>query len=151
MAQFNKVILAGHLTRDPEIRYARNGTAVTRLGLAVNTTSGQGDDRHETVCFIDVTVFGRQAETVAEHLTKGSPALIEGRLEWRTWESREGQKHSQHAVIAERVQFLGTRPPTDGPAPVPDGPRADDEDDIPFVRSDLRDGLSPSERHKFLA
>jgi single-strand DNA-binding protein len=136
MAQFNKIILIGNLTRDPELRYTPNGTAVTRMGLAVNTTFGQGDDRKDTVCFIDVTVFGRQAETTAEYLAKGSPALIEGRLQWRSWEDPDGQKHSKHEVVAERVQFLVSRVQATGT--VPTAVEAED-DDIPFARSDMHD------------
>jgi single-strand DNA-binding protein len=106
MASLNKVLLLGNLTRDPELRYAPNGTAVARFGLAVNTRSGQGEERKEEVCFVDIVAFGRQAEVVGEYLIKGRPVLIEGRLQWRSWESPEGQKRSKHEVIAERVQFM---------------------------------------------
>jgi len=107
MASLNKVILLGNLTRDPELRYAPNGTAVARFGLAVNTQrAGQGEDRKEEVCFVDIVAFGRQAETASEYLSKGRPALVEGRLQWRSWEGQDGQKRSKHEVIAERIQFM---------------------------------------------
>src|SRR5438445_11563680 len=96
MAAMNKVILLGHLTRDPELRYTPNGTAVTVFGLAVNHRVRHGDDMTEEVCFIDVTVFGRQAETTAEYLRKGAPALVDGRLRWRRLETSEGQQRSKH-------------------------------------------------------
>jgi single-strand DNA-binding protein len=108
MSSLNKVLLLGNLTRDPELRYAPNGTAVARFGLAVNTPrGGQGDDRKDEVCFVDIIAFGRQAETASEYLSKGRPALVEGRLQWRSWEGQDGQKRSKHEVIAERIQFLG--------------------------------------------
>jgi len=107
MSSLNKVILLGNLTRDPELRYAPNGTAVVRFGLAVNTQrGGQGDDRKEETCFVDIVAFGRQAETANEYLHKGRPALVEGRLQWRSWEGQDGQKRSKHEVIAERIQFM---------------------------------------------
>jgi len=109
MASLNKVILLGNLTRDPELRYAPSGTPVARFGLAVNTIrAGQGDDpnRKEEVCFVDIVAFGRQAETASEYLSKGRPALVEGRLQWRSWEGQDGQKRSKHEVIAERIQFM---------------------------------------------
>ena len=151
MASLNKVILLGNLTRDPELRYAPNGTPVTRFGLAVNTSrAGQGDERREEVCFVDIVAFGRQAETASEYLSKGRPALVEGRLQWRSWEGQDGQKRSKHEVIAERIQFMprgreeGTERTSPGPNTerTPPGPsRAGEEmdfappledDDIPF-------------------
>lgn len=106
MASFNKVILLGNLTRDPELRYTPNGTPVTTFGLAVNRRSGQGDERREEVCFVDIVTFGREAETASEYLSKGRPVLIEGRLQWRSWEGQDGQKRSKHEVVAERIQFM---------------------------------------------
>jgi len=151
MASLNKVILLGNLTRAPELRYAPNGTPVARFGLAVNTSrAGQGDERREEVCFVDIVAFGRQAETASEYLSKGRPALVEGRLQWRSWEGQDGQKRSKHEVIAERIQFMprgreeGTERTPPGPSMerTPPGPsRAGEEmdfappledDDIPF-------------------
>jgi single-strand DNA-binding protein len=106
MASLNKVLLLGNLTRDPELRYAPNGTAVARFGLAINSRYRQGEEWKDDVCFVDVVVFGRQAETAGEYLSKGRMALIEGRLQWRSWEGQDGQKRSKHEVIAERVQFM---------------------------------------------
>ncbi len=109
MASYNRVILVGNLTRDPELRYIQSGMAVTDVGLAVNdrrkTATGEWV---EEVTFVDVTVWGRQAETVGEYLTKGSPVLFEGRLKLDTWE-KDGQKHSKLKVVCERMQMLGGR------------------------------------------
>lgn len=110
MASLNKVILLGNLTRDPELRYAPNGTPVARFGLAVNQQrASQGEERKEEVCFVDIVAFGRQAETASEYLSKGHSALVEGRLQWRSWEGQDGQKRSKHEVIAERIQFMQRR------------------------------------------
>ncbi len=109
MANINTVTLAGNLTRDPEQRYAPTGTAVTRFGLAINHRSTQGKDVKEETCFIDVTVFGPQAEAVSTHLAKGSQVLVEGRLRFQTWEDKAGQRHSKHEIVAHRVHFLGAR------------------------------------------
>ena len=107
MTSLNKVILLGNLTRDPELRYAPNSTPVTRFGLTVNTSrTKQDDERRKEVCFVDIVAFGRQAETASEYLSKGRPALVEGRLQWRSWEGQDGQKRSKHEVIAERIQFM---------------------------------------------
>ena len=103
----NIVILLGRLTRDPELRYMPNQTAVATFGLAVNRRYKQGEEWKEEVCFVDITVFGRQAETSAEYLHKGQQVLIEGRLTFRRWEGKDGQAHSKHEVVANRVQFLG--------------------------------------------
>src|SRR5215813_5346214 len=119
MANFNKVILLGNLTRDPELRYTPSGTPVASFGLAVNQRSGQGDERREEVCFVDIVAFGRQAETASEFLSKGRAALIEGRLQWRSWEGQDGQKRSKHEVVAERIQFM-PRTREEGP----DGPKS---------------------------
>ena len=111
MAALNKVMLIGNLTRDPELRYIPSGTAVVKLGLAVNReyqdrTSGE---KKEDVCFVDITVWGKQAEACNQYLSKGRPVFIEGRLEFSTWESKEGEKRSKLEVVADRVQFLGSR------------------------------------------
>jgi single-strand DNA-binding protein len=109
MAGFNKVILMGNLTRDPEIRYAPNGTPVANFGLAVNRRYRQGEDMREDVCFIDIVIFGKQAETCGQYLSKGQGALIEGRLQMRKFETKEGQKVTKHEVVAENVRFLSKR------------------------------------------
>ncbi|MGD9646162.1 MAG: single-stranded DNA-binding protein [Pirellulales bacterium] len=109
MASFNRVILVGNLTRDPELRYTPGGTAVTDIGLAVNDRrkNAQGEWVEETT-FVDVTLWGRTAEIASEFLGKGAPALIEGRLKLDTWES-DGQKRSKLKVVGEKLQLLGSR------------------------------------------
>jgi len=145
MASFNRVILMGNITRDIELRYIPSGTAVTDIGLAVNdrkkTASGEWVD--ETT-FVDITLWGRQAEIASEYLGKGSPVLIEGRLKLDSWET-DGQKRSKWRVVGGRMQMLGGR--ADGSKPsgpgagghasqgasAPSGPESGpDEDDIPF-------------------
>src|SRR5213592_4948105 len=92
MAGYNKVILMGNLTRDPEIRYAPSGTPVANFGLAINRRYRQGDETKEEVCFVDIVVFGKQAETCGQYLRKGNGALIEGRLQMRKFETKEGRR-----------------------------------------------------------
>lgn len=109
MASMNKVILMGNLTRDPDLRYTTGGTAICALGLAVNRryTTRSGEQAEE-VCFVDIDVFGKQAESCKNYLQKGAPALIEGRLKFDTWDDRTtGEKRSKLHVVAERVQFIG--------------------------------------------
>ena len=108
MANLNRVFLAGNLTRDPEIRYTPSGKAVGDLGMAVNRRykTADGEDRDET-CYVRVVVWGRQAETCGEYLSKGSPLLVEGRLQYDEWE-KDGQKQNRLRVVASRVQFLGS-------------------------------------------
>jgi single-strand DNA-binding protein len=108
MANFNKVILAGNLTRDPELRYTPKGTAVARIGLAINRSwkSETGEAKQE-VTFVDVDAFGRTAEVVSQYLKKGRPILIEGRLRYETWEDKQtNQKRSKLGVVMEGFQFL---------------------------------------------
>jgi single-strand DNA-binding protein len=110
MANFNKVILVGNLTRDPELRYTPKGTAVVKIGLAVNRnwTSETGEKKEE-VTFVDVDIFGRTAENVANYMRKGRPILVEGRLKYETWEDKQtNQKRSRLGVVGEVVQFLGS-------------------------------------------
>ncbi|MBN1257554.1 MAG: single-stranded DNA-binding protein [Planctomycetes bacterium] len=109
MPGYNRVILVGNLTRDPELRYTPQGTAVADLSLAINTMRGRGSERKEDTVFVDVTVWDRQAETCNEYLSKGRPVLVEGRLRQDTWEDKEtGQKRSKLRVTAQAVQFLGS-------------------------------------------
>ena len=108
MASFNRVVLVGNLTRDPELRYIPSGTAVSDIGLAVNDRIKRGDQWVEEPVFVDITLWGRTAEIANEYLSKGSPVLIEGRLKLDRWE-KDGQKHSKLKVIGERLQMLGTR------------------------------------------
>jgi len=155
MASFNKVILLGNLTRDPEVRYTPKGTAVTELGMAVNRvyTAENGEKREETT-FVDVTLWGRTAEIAGEYLKKGRPVFIEGRLQLDTWDDKQsGQKRSKLKVVGEGLQLLGGRPGGGGggggggdeegssaprsasnrPAPPPkSAPSEPDDDEIPF-------------------
>lgn len=109
MVSFNKVILIGNLTRDPEVRYTPSGTAVASFGLAVNHRYKQGDEMKDEVCFIDIVVFGKQAENCGQYLSKGQGAIIDGRLQQRRWETEEGQKRSKHEVVAQSIRFLPKR------------------------------------------
>ncbi len=150
MASFNKVLLLGNLTRDPEVRYTPKGSAVADLGLAVNRqyTLENGEKREE-VTFVDVTLWGRTAEVAGEYLKKGRPVFIEGRLQLDTWDDKQsGQKRSKLKVIGEMMQMLGS--PRGGgaaggeevesskaagkaaPPPKASGPVEPDEDEIPF-------------------
>jgi single-strand DNA-binding protein len=106
VADFNKVILLGRLTRDPELRYTPNGVAVTDLGLAVNRSWGSGADQKKETLFVDITVWQRAAENCAEYLKKGSEVLIEGRLVLESWQGNDGQKRNKLKVVANTVQFL---------------------------------------------
>jgi single-strand DNA-binding protein len=108
MASFNRVILVGNLTRDPELRYIPSGTAVSEIGLAVNDRVKRNDQWVDETTFVDITLWGRTAEIANEYLSKGSPVLIEGRLKLDRWE-KEGQKHSKLRVVGERLQMLGSR------------------------------------------
>jgi single-strand DNA-binding protein len=108
MPSLNKVFLAGNLTRDPELRYTPGGTAVAQFGLAVNRRFRNREGQmQEEATFVDIEVWGRQAEAASEYITKGSPVLIEGRLKLDTWESKQtGERRSKLRVVGERVQFL---------------------------------------------
>ena len=106
MASFNRVILVGNLTRDPELRYIPSGTAVSDIGLAVNDRVKKGDQWVDEATFVDITLWGRTAEIANEYLSKGSPVLIEGRLKLDRWE-KDGQKHSKLKVIGDKMQMLG--------------------------------------------
>jgi len=149
MASFNKVILLGNVTRDPEIRYTPKGTAVTELGMAVNRVySTDSGEKREEVLFVDVTLWGRTAEIAGEYLKKGRPVLIEGRLQLDTWDDKQsGQKRSKLKVVADGLQLIGGRPPGASggaaessesrpakttPPPKPPAAGEADADEIPF-------------------
>ena len=148
MASFNKVILAGNLTRDPELRYTPKGTAIARLGLACNRKwKSETGELKEEVTFVDVDAFGKTAETISQYLKKGRPILIEGRLRYETWEDKQTkQKKSKLGVVMETFQFLDSgggrggdaseAPPSRPAAPsAPEGGEADaphEGDDVPF-------------------
>jgi single-strand DNA-binding protein len=152
MASFNKVILLGNLTRDPEVRYTPKGSAVCDLGLAVNRTyTLDNGEKREEVTFVDVVLWARLAEIAGEYLKKGRPVFIEGRLQLDTWDDKQsGQKRSKLRVIGETMQLLGSRPAAGAagessdderparaaartsPPPKAAGPTDPDEDEIPF-------------------
>jgi len=136
MTSFNKVILLGNLTRDPEVRYTPNGIAVASFAIAVNRKYKQGDETKEEVSYIDIVVFGKQAESCGQYINKGDSVLIDGRLQQRRWETEEGQKRSKVEVVAQSVNFMPKRQSSGQGAsqshaePAPEVPV--DEGDIPF-------------------
>ncbi len=150
MASFNKVILMGNLTRDPELRYTSKGTAIAKIGLAVNRVwRTETGEQKEEVTFVDVDAFGKQAETIGQYLKKGRPVLVEGRLKLDTWDDKQsGQKKSKLGVVLETFQFVGSAqgqsgPGREGAPPETARPRVTEnnpapaeempsEDDVPF-------------------
>lgn len=147
MASFNKVMLLGNLTRDPEVKYTPKGSAVADIGLAVNRTyTTDGGEKREETTFVDVTMWGRQAEIAGEYLKKGRPLFVEGRLQLDTWDDKQtGQKRSKLRVVCENFQMLGSRDGGEGGGSGGAGrssggksaksaPAADtaEDDDIPF-------------------
>lgn len=153
MASFNRVILAGNLTRDPQLSYTPSNTAVCEFGMAVNRRSRDRDgNQREEVCFVDVTAYGRQGEVVNQYMSKGKPFLVEGRLRFREWTNKEGQKRTRLDVVLESFSFIdgggggggGYRSqqaaPAQGrasnepesPPPTDDGPPPASDADIPF-------------------
>ena len=137
MANLNKVTLMGRLTRDVELRYTPKGTAVADLGIAINRYSGTGDERKEETVFVDVTLWGRQAEVAGEYLSKGRQVFIEGRLQLDSWGDKvTGQKRSKLKVVGESVQFIGGN--SDGSKSGANHEESDtrDADDTPFSDPD---------------
>ena len=161
MANFYKVMLMGNLTRDPEVRYTPKGTALATIGLAVNRNwTNEAGEKKEEVTFVDVEVWGRQAETIGQYLSKGRPIFVEGRLKLDQWDDKEsGQKRSKLKVVCENFQFIGApkggaevsdQPPAQRSAPRPVNkpapaakpaaaaeeevapPASDGDDNIPF-------------------
>jgi len=126
MANFNKVMLMGNLTRDHEIRYTPKGTAVAEIGLAINRYfSGENGEKREETTFVDVTLWGRTAEIAGEYLKKGRPVFIEGRLQLDSWEDKQsGQKRSKLRVVGEGMQLIGSRGGAGGAEDSDEGPRA---------------------------
>ena len=149
MAYYNRVILMGNLTRDPEVKYTTSGTAVANFGLAVNRiyTDSQSGERKEETCFVDIAAFGRTAEICGEYLNKGNLLFLEGRLRFSSWETETGERRSKLNVIADNIQLMprgvGQAPvegqPSRAPTSAPAAPAAEEagtptetEDDIPF-------------------
>ena len=115
MASFNRVILAGNLTRDPELSYLPNGTAICKFGLAANRKYRDRDgNQKEDVCFVDLSAFGKQAELINQYMAKGRQILIEGRLNFRQWTDKEGKNKSKLDVVVENFTFLGSAPGAGG-------------------------------------
>ena len=154
MASFNKVILAGNLTRDPELRYTPAGKAIAKFGLAVSRTwTNDAGEKKEDVLFVDVDAFARQAEVISQYFKKGRPILVEGRLKLDTWDDKQsGQKRSKHGIVLESFSFIdsstgrgaegGEGAPAAAPRPRPaaaaaapageEAPTPPSEDDVPF-------------------
>ncbi|TWT57226.1 Single-stranded DNA-binding protein [Thalassoglobus neptunius] len=139
MASFNKVILVGNLTRDPQVKYTTGGSAVAEIGLAVNRTwfDKKTDQKKEDVTFVDVTLWGRQAEVAGEYLGKGRSLLIEGRLQLDQWEDKEtGKKRSKLRVIGENMTMLGSKGGSGGGASNQEGAypanSAATDEEVPF-------------------
>lgn len=157
MANYNKVILLGNLTRDPELRYTPKGLAIAKLGLAVKRSwrDANSGELKEEVTFVDIDAFGKQAETLGQYMKKGRPLMVEGRLRLDTWEDKQtNQKRSRLGVVLESFQFLdskgsdeggagaarGRAPapaaaaplPTESAPPEADEPPPPPEDDVPF-------------------
>jgi len=128
MASYNKVILIGNLTRDPELRYTQKGTAIAKIGIAVNRVwRDEAGAQHEEVTFVDVEAFNKQAETLGQYMKKGRPIMIEGRLKLDSWEDKQtNQKRSRLVVVLDSFQFLdfGGRPADEGGVPPPPRPAA---------------------------
>jgi single-strand DNA-binding protein len=125
-ANFNKVILAGNLTRDPELRYTPQGTAIAKIGLAINRKwTGQDGVAKEDTTFVDVDAFGKQAEVIGQYLKKGRPILVEGRLKLDQWDDKTtGQKRSRLGVVLESFQFIDSKPGGGDGSSAPSGPAA---------------------------
>ncbi len=132
MTSFNKFIGLGNLTRDPETRFTPKGIAICSFGIAMNHKYKQGPETKEEVCYLDVIVFGKYAETCQKYLEKGQGILVEGRMRQRRWETDDGQTRNKHELIASQIQFM---PKKDGghassPDPGPEPPM--DEGEVPF-------------------
>ncbi|MBI3607222.1 MAG: single-stranded DNA-binding protein [Nitrospirae bacterium] len=141
MASFNKVILMGNLTKDPEVRFTPSGTPVATFSLAVNRRYKQGEELKDEVCYIDIVVFGKQAENCGQYLSKGHGVIVDGRLQQRRWETDDGQKRSKHEVVAQTINFLpkraepsGTAASTPKAAPAAEGLHTEEfvDNDVPF-------------------
>ncbi len=143
MANYNKVLLIGNLTRDPQLSYLPSQTAVVEFGLAVNRRwTGKDGQKKEETCFIDCRAFSKTAETINKYLSKGRPIFVEGRLDFDTWTAQDGSRRSKHRVTVENFQFLGGAPGGSNAGSVAQGGEAAvggeqqgpqiNEDDIPF-------------------
>lgn len=137
MQNINSVTVTGNLTKDPELRTTPSGTSVCQLRLAVNGRTKQNDEWVDKPNYFDVTVWGRHGETCSEHLAKGRPVAVQGRLDWREWEATDGSKRQAVQIVADTVQFLGTgQAISDKPEP---------SSDVPADTSDLGDAAAGSD------
>lgn len=114
---FNKVVLVGNLTRDIEIRYAQSGSAIANTAIATSRKFTQNGERKEEVCFVDITFFGKSAETANQYLRRGSKILVEGRLKFDQWVAQDGSKRSKHTVIVETMQMMDSKADAQQQAP----------------------------------
>lgn len=138
---YNKVQIAGNLTRDPELRYTPKGTAIAKVGMAVNRVwTNEAGEKKEEVTFVDVDIFGRVAENVGQYMRKGSAMFVEGRLKLESWDDKQtGQKKSRLGIVADNVQFIGGKKvagemaePSPRPATPPADSKPPTDDDVPF-------------------
>ena len=147
MSSFNRVILMGNLTRDPELRQTQSGTSICRFSVAVNRSfSAQDGTTRDETCFVDVDSFGRTAENISKYFSRGKPILVEGRLRQDSWEDKQGQKRTKLVVVLERFEFIGSKGDSSmgggfdsdyAPSPArartqASAPQDDLEDDVPF-------------------
>lgn len=133
MASINKVMFLGNLTRDPELTYTATQTPVCKFGIAMNHKWGKGADQKEKVCFVDVTLFGKQAEATHKYMFKGSSVFVEGRLDFDSWDKRDGSgKAYKHSVMAEKVTFMGQPRGAQAPTPAPNTTSGVPDKEIPF-------------------
>jgi single-strand DNA-binding protein len=141
MANLNRVLLIGNLTRDPDLRYTPKGTAVAEIAVAINRIySGDDGERKEETTFVDITLWSRLAEIAGQYLKKGRPVFIEGRLQLDTWDDKQtGQKRSRMRVVAENMQLLGSRQEGDLPPSAQPAPRRSSATAAPPARSEPRD------------
>src|SRR5207302_5141317 len=146
MASFNRVILAGNLTRDPELRYTPKGLAIAKIGLAINRNyTLESGEKKEEVTFVDVDAFGRQAETIGQYFKKGRPILIEGRLKLDQWDDKQtGAKRSKLGVVMENFQFMDSKS-SGGEGGAPEAPRSRPAPAAPKAESPDADGPPPPE------
>jgi len=125
---FNKVILAGNLTRDPQLSYTPNQTAVVDFGLAINRKwKSQGGEEHQETCFVDCVAFGKTGENINQYLDKGDPLFVEGELKFEQWTAQDGTKRSRHKINVRNFQFLGSSDKSQS-----NKKKEDDQQDIPF-------------------
>ena len=146
---FNKVIMAGNLTKDVEIRYLPNGSAVSNTSIATNRKyTLQNGEKKEEVCFIDITFFGRSAEIAHQYLRRGSKVLVEGRLSFDQWNDQQGQKRSKHSIVVEAMQMLDAKE-SDKEWGTPPSSKSDNQTPMPTIEKMVFDPLIENEETPF--